>query len=182
MAHGQGEANYKHSRHYDLLVIGGGSAAFAAAIAARDRGASVAVVERGTLGGTCVNVGCVPSKALIRAAEQHWDADRNAFSGIPTSAGGVDLASLVAQTDVLVETLRREKYEDLVGAHGFELIRGHAVFAGAESVAVDGRTVTADAYIVATGAAPRIPQVQGLEEAGYLTSAGALDLNEVPDA
>lgn len=142
----------------------------------------MALVEHGTVGGTCVNVGCVPSKALIRAAERYWNAGRNGFAGIRTSAGEVDLAALVVQKDALVEALRKQKYADLVGAHGFELIHGHATFTGHEAIAVDGRTIPADAYIVATGAAPRIPPVEGLEEAGYLTSAGALDLKEVPSS
>lgn len=165
---------------YDLLVIGAGSAAFAAAIRARDQGARVALVEHGTVGGTCVNVGCVPSKALLRAGEVYWQAGHHGFAGVGTSAGGVDLPALVAQKDELVETMRREKYLDLVEAYGFEVISGHAAFAGPDRVSVNGRTLTARAYLVATGASPAVPPIEGLEEAGYLTSTTALDLTEVP--
>jgi mercuric reductase len=167
---------------YDLLVIGAGSAAFAAAIRARDQGARVALIEHGTVGGTCVNVGCVPSKALLRAAEVYWQAGHHDFAGIPTSAGSVDLAALVAQKDELVQQMRREKYLDLVDAYGFDLLSGHATFVSPDAVSVDGRTIRANSYLVATGASPTVPPIQGLEEAGYLTSTTALDLTEVPSA
>jgi mercuric reductase len=165
---------------YDLVVIGAGSAAFAAAITARDRGARVALVERGTVGGTCVNVGCVPSKALLRAAELYRQAGHHDFAGIDTSAGAVDLAALVAQKDELVAGMRREKYLDLVDAYGFDLIPGHAMFVSPDAVSVDRRTVTARAYLIAAGASPAVPPIEGLAEAGYLTSTTALDLAELP--
>ncbi len=165
---------------HDLLIIGGGSAAFAAAIKARDQGARVAMVEHGTIGGTCVNVGCVPSKALLRAGEVYWQAGRHDFAGVETAGGRVDLRALVAQKDELVETMRTEKYLDLGEAYGWELIRGHAEFTGPDQVSVNGRTITASAYLVATGASPAVPPIEGLEEAGHLTSTTALDLAEVP--
>ncbi|MGH2682417.1 MAG: mercury(II) reductase [Actinomycetota bacterium] len=177
---GNGGQRLEGPTDYDLLIIGGGSAAFAAAIRARDHGARVAMVERAPVGGTCVNVGCVPSKALLRAGEVYWQAGRHDFAGIKTSAGKVDLHALVAQKDELVEAMRGEKYLDLVEAYGWELIPGHAEFTGPEQVSVVGRTLTASAYLVATGASPAVPPIQGLEEAGYLTSTTALDLHEVP--
>ncbi|MGH9030737.1 MAG: mercury(II) reductase, partial [Acidimicrobiia bacterium] len=164
----------------DLLVLGAGSAAFAAAIKGRDAGFGVAVVESGTLGGTCVNVGCVPSKALLRAGETYWAAGHHPFAGITTSAGPVDLAALVAQKDELVAGLRQEKYADLVDAYGFEVLSGRARFVDADTVAVDGRHVRAGAVLVATGASPTIPPIPGLADAGYLTSTTALDLKKVP--
>ncbi|HXF57364.1 MAG TPA: mercury(II) reductase [Actinomycetota bacterium] len=165
---------------YDLLVIGAGSAAFAAAIRARDRGARVGLVEHGIVGGTCVNVGCVPSKTLLRAAELYHQAGHHAFAGIETRAGRVDLAALVAQKDELVGRMRKEKYLDLVEAYGFEVIQGHASFTGPDRVSVGGRELTAGAFLVATGASPAVPPIPGLGEAGYLTSTTALDLKELP--
>lgn len=167
---------------YDLVVIGGGSAAFAAAIRARDQGARVAIVERGATGGTCVNIGCVPSKALLRAGEVYRTAGHHPFAGIGTGAEKVDLAALVAQKDELVATLRQEKYEDLVDAYGFDLIKGEARFIDRDAISVDGRRLEARAYLVATGAFPAVPPIPGLPEAGYLTSTTALDLTEVPRA
>jgi mercuric reductase len=106
---------------YDLLVLGAGSAAFAAAIRGRDAGYRVALAEAGTLGGTCVNVGCVPSKALLAAGAASWAAGHPRFAGITTSVGPVDLAALVAQKDDLVAALRQEKYAGLVEAYGFDV-------------------------------------------------------------
>lgn len=163
---------------FDLLVLGAGSAAFAAAIKGRDAGYRVALVEAGTLGGTCVNVGCVPSKALLRAGEAYWSAGHHPYAGITTSAGPVDLAALVGQKDELVTTLRQDKYADLVDAYGIEVISGRARFVDPETVDVDGRRIRAGAVLVATGASPAIPPVPGLAEAGYLTSTTALDLKE----
>lgn len=165
---------------YDLLVLGAGSAAFAAAIKGRDAGYRVALVEAGTLGGTCVNVGCVPSKALLRAGEVYWSAGHHPYAGVTTSAGPVDLAALVGQKDELVATLRQDKYADLVDAYGIEVISGRARFVDPETVDVDGQRIRAGAVLVATGASPAIPPIPGLAEAGYLTSTTALDLKEVP--
>jgi mercuric reductase len=77
------------SRDHDLAIVGSGGGAFAAAIRARDRGARVVMIERGTIGGTCVNVGCVPSKTLLRGGDIYWQAGHNPFAGTPTTAGPV---------------------------------------------------------------------------------------------
>src|SRR5437899_11253213 len=108
---------------YDLAIVGSGGGAFAAGIAATERGAKVMMIERGILGGTCVNVGCVPSKTRLRAGELFWHAGYQPFQGISTRPESVDLARLVDEKDHLVSTLRRDKYENLVGEYGWELIR-----------------------------------------------------------
>src|SRR5215470_9581016 len=99
---------------YDLVVVGAGSAGFSAAITAAEQGAQVALLGHGTIGGTCVNIGCIPSKALIRAAEavQHANAAPVRFDGITSHASVVDWAAQVAQKDALVSRLRRAKYAD----------------------------------------------------------------------
>ena len=165
---------------FDLVVLGGGSAAFAAAIKATEAGYRVALVEHGTLGGTCVNVGCVPSKALLRAGELAWAAGHHPFAGLSTHSGPVDLEALIAQKDELVGKLRQMKYADLVADYGFTVIPGHGRFAGPDLLEVDGRRVSARVYLVATGASPAAPPIPGLAEAGYLTSTSALELTEVP--
>jgi mercuric reductase len=165
---------------YDLVVVGAGSAAFAAAIKATEAGYTVALVEHGTLGGTCVNVGCVPSKVLLRAGELAWVAGHHPFAGLSTSSGPVDLRSLVAQKDELVGALRQTKYADLVEDYGFTVIEGHGRFSGPEVLEVDGRSIRARVYLVATGASPAAPPIPGLAEAGYLTSTTALELTGVP--
>lgn len=165
---------------YDLAIVGAGAAAFAAAIQAVERGARVVMVERGTVGGTCVNIGCVPSKAMLRAGEISNLARRNPHRGAPTSAGPVALAELVAQKDALVERMRRERYCDLIEEYGWDLVKGHAEFADPETLSVDGGSLRARRYLVATGARPAIPPIEGLEQAGYITSTSGLELTELP--
>jgi mercuric reductase len=165
---------------YDLLIIGSGSAAFAAAIKARDLGARVGMIERSTIGGTCVNIGCVPSKALLRAAESYWRAGHSPFAGLETSAGLVDLPALLAQKRELVDTLRKEKYADLLEVYSIEFIEGDATFVDGNTVDIGDRRLKAFRFLVATGAEPWVPPIDGLDDVDYLTSAGALELDEVP--
>jgi mercuric reductase len=171
---------------YDLAITGSGGAAFAAAITARDAGASVVMIERGT----CVNTGCVPSKALLAAAAARHDAASQPFPGIATQAGPVDMAALTGGKDDLVTAMRASKYTRLAADYGWEIIAGTARFNGAPDAPVlqvrrgDGGTTTVEAgqYLVATGAAPWIPPVSGLDGAGYLTSATAMELTELPES
>ena len=177
---------------YDLAIIGSGGAAFAAAIRATTLGKSVVMVERGTFGGTCVNTGCVPSKALIAAAEaRHVAADASTrFPGIATAADLVDMAALVGGKQDLVEALRGEKYVDIADSYGWQIRHGDAAFAGTpdapvlEVTAADGtvETIEAEHYLVATGSRPWAPPIDGLDEVGYLTSTTAMELTEVPES
>ena len=106
----------KGNGRYDLVVVGAGSAGFSAAITAAEQGAQVALVGHGTIGGTCVNIGCVPSKALIRATEavRHANDAEARFDGIESGARVVDWAAQIAQKDALVAGLRQAKYADLL--------------------------------------------------------------------
>ncbi len=165
---------------YELVVIGSGSAAFAAAIEARGAGARVAMIERGTLGGTCVNIGCVPSKTLLRASDIHHRAVQNPFRGLATHATPPDLATVVAEKDALVEHLRQKKYADLIPAYDIDLISGEAEFLDPQRIRVGDRIITGGRYIIATGARPRIPTIPGLEQVSYLTSTSALNLTTIP--
>lgn len=165
---------------YDLLVIGAGSAAFAAAIKATEAGYRVALAEQSTLGGTCVNVGCVPSKALLRAGETAWLAQHHPFLGVRSLLESVDLSQIVSQKDQLVATLRQVKYADLVNDYGFTVLEGRAQFTGKDIVEVNGKPISATRVLVATGATPSIPPIPGLADSGYLTSTTALELDEIP--
>lgn len=124
------------TENYDLLVIGGGSAGFAAAIKAREQNVSVAIVNEGLIGGTCVNVGCIPSKNLLHAAEMVGLAKQNAYPGLQVSAEVTDFAALIRQKDEVVERLRRMKYTDLLDVYGIDLIEGRASLTSTHDVNV----------------------------------------------
>ncbi len=156
------------ARDYDLIVIGSGGAAFAGAVRARDWGRRVLMVEHGTTGGTCVNVGCIPSKTLLVSSE------RARRKGKPL------LAEAVTRKAHLIEELRRSKYLDLLTEYGIDYRAAHARLLDSHTVAVNGERVRAEAILIATGARPAVPPIPGLENAGYLTSTTALELTEAP--
>ncbi len=169
---------------FDLAIVGGGSAGFAAAIKAAELGARVAMAEGGTLGGTCVNVGCVPSKTLIRAAEAHHRRVHHGFQGIPHSDGRPDWALVRRQKDELVAELRQAKYGNVLRSYEAvtlfeqraELTSGHTLRLA------DGRTVTAGKIVITTGASSWVPPIPGLAEAGYLDNVSAMALERLPDS
>ncbi|MBI2375507.1 MAG: mercury(II) reductase [Deltaproteobacteria bacterium] len=165
----------------DLLVIGAGSAGFAAAIQATELGAQVAIVERGPLGGTCVNVGCVPSKTLIRAAEAHHRAGHQPFAGVHTRNDPPDFKAVIAQKAQLVAELQQAKYGDVLAAFpSIVLLRGDARFRADGTVEVNGQTVRAKKVIIATGARAWAPPIPGLSDTGFLTSTTLMELEELP--
>lgn len=166
----------------DLAVIGSGGAAMAAGITARKADAKVVLVERGALGGTCVNVGCVPSKTLLAAAGTRHGAVTNPFDGVPTSANGVDLGALVAQKGELIDRLKQHKYAEVADAWGFPVISGEARFADKDTLEVDGKPLRARAYVIATGSQPTVGGIDGIEDVDYLTSTTAMELSEVPES
>ncbi len=167
---------------FDLGVVGGGSAGFAAAIRGAELGARVAMIEGGTLGGTCVNVGCVPSKTLIRAAEAQRHRVHHGFAGIPISNSRPDWGAVRAQKDELVASLRQAKYWDVLRAYeAITLFEQEAsVTAGGNVSLDDGTELTVGKLIVATGASPWAAPIPGLAEAGYLDSASAMALERLP--
>jgi mercuric reductase len=165
---------------YDLAIVGSGGGAFAAAIAARRRDLRVVMIERGTIGGTCVNVGCIPSKALLAAAEARHRATVKRFPGISTEAGPVDFAALIAGKREIVEGMRKEKYLDLGHEYDIELVDGRARFVDGPALDVDGQRVEAAHYLVATGSEPQIPNMPGLGEGEYLSSTTAMELDHLP--
>jgi len=168
---------------YDLVVIGTGGAGMAAAIRGAELGRRVCIVEAGTIGGTCVNIGCVPSKALIRAAEAYHKAGHHPFAGIHTRAEGVDWPAVIGQKDKLVAELRQSKYLDVLASYGdrITLARGWARLQPDGSIALDnGQACRPHRIVVATGAKPRILPLEGIEEVEVLTSTTAMALEQQP--
>lgn len=166
---------------FDVAVIGAGSAGFSAAITAAEHGAQVALIGHGTIGGTCVNVGCVPSKTLIRAAETlHQTKSAERFSGIRGAAHIEDWRSLIAQKDELVTSLREAKYLDLLPAYNnIAYLEGEARITDT-GVAIGDTKINAKRVIIATGARATVPSIEGIDTVPYLTSTTALDLEERP--
>jgi len=168
------------ARH--LIIIGGGSAAFSAALEAQSLGSRVTLINDGLpMGGTCVNVGCVPSKNLIRAAESLHKSQNNAFAGIETEGRIADFKAIMQQKRDLVGQLQQQKYVDVIrDIDAIKQIRGWAVLSSPTSVEVNGETITGDFLLIATGARPNIPSIDGLKDVNYLTNESAFELNELP--
>lgn len=166
---------------YDLTVIGAGSAGFSAAIAAAEQGARVALIGHGIIGGTCVNVGCVPSKTMIRAAEAlHGARAASRFDGIVGEARVVDWRRVMAAKDELVENLRQKKYVELLPQYeSITYVEGAARVANG-GVAVGTSFIQAPKIVIATGARPGVPPIPGLDKVDYLTSTSLLKLDALP--
>ena len=163
---------------FDLLILGSGSTAFAAAIGASELGARVAMVERRTLGGTCVNRGCLPSKNLIEAARLVWDAAHPRYDGLAPVRMAVDFPTLIGQKDQVVRDYRAKKYNAVAdGMMDLEILDGSASFESPTSISLDGRAIAADRFLIATGSRPIVPSIPGLDTVPYLTS-DLLDADE----
>ncbi len=168
---------------YDLVVIGTGGGGVAASIRAAESGHKVAIIEGGTIGGTCVNIGCVPSKALIRAAEAYHTAGHHSFAGLKTKAEGVDWPALIAQKDELVDELREKKYVDVLKSYtNITLIQGWAKLDANGDVVIDGKVLKAGRVVVATGARPKVLPIDGIENVEVLNSTTAMDLKKQPES
>lgn len=171
--------------HFDLIIIGGGSAAFSAAIRAESLGLSTLMVNDGLdFGGTCVNVGCVPSKNLIRAAETAYHATHSNFKGIKPKGADIDFAQVIKDKKQLVKSLQKKKYLDIVSDfHNLKMIKGWAEFIDEKTIIVNGKEkYTAFKFIIATGASTNIPNIEGLNEIGYLSNITLFDLEEKPES
>ncbi|MDR5684406.1 MAG: mercury(II) reductase [Armatimonadota bacterium] len=171
---------------YDLVILGSGSTAFAAAIRAAELGFTVAMTESRTLGGTCVNRGCLPSKNLIEAARIVWDARRPRYPGLRCQGMDVDFAALVAQKDEVIDAYREKKYAAIVNdSERISVYPGRARFGPDGVVEVDGRRLVGKHVLIATGSRPFLPPIEGLDRVPYLTSdllesAGGSGLAQIP--
>jgi len=170
-----------------IAVIGSGGAAMAAALRATENGAEVTLIERGVIGGTCVNIGCVPSKIFIRAAHiAHLRRNSPFDAGITALPPAIDRARLLAQQQGRVDELRQAKYEDiLAGNQAITVLHADARFKDGHRLVVrltDGaeREMSFDRCLIATGASPSIPPIAGLKDTPYWTSTEALVSPAIP--
>jgi len=180
---------------YDLVILGSGSTAFAAAIRAKDLGKTAVMTEGRTLGGTCVNRGCLPSKNLIEAAKLVYDAAHPRYPGLTPASLPVDFPALIAQKDELISEYRDQHYASIVKEtdeeeQPIEVVFGHATLVDPHTVEVDAsdgtvRQLIGDHILIATGSSPFLPDIPGLEKTPYLTSdlltsLEDLELKELP--
>jgi len=156
---------------FDLVILGSGSTAFAASLKAAELGKTAAMTESRTLGGTCVNRGCLPSKNLIEAARIYWEAAHPRFPGLGGKTLDLDFKELIRGKDEIIRGYRDRKYESIVGdSDKIKVFRGHAALVDPHTVQVDGTRLVGDQVLVATGSKPTVPKIAGLEEVPYLTS------------
>ena len=170
-----------------IAVIGSGGAAMAAALKAAENGVQVTLIERGTIGGTCVNVGCVPSKIMVRAAHVAHLRQTSPFdAGITATAPAIDRPRLLAQQQARVGELRHAKYQNILDTSpNINILYGEARFTGSHSLTVtltagDERTVAFDRCLIATGATAAVPPIPGLKDTPYWTSTEALVSDTLP--
>ncbi len=168
---------------YDLIIIGGGAAAFSAAIKANSRGVRTAMIERGTLGGTCVNVGCVPSKNLLAVGEYLHSSRNPLYHSVKPCNADFDFSLTIREKNKLVSNLRKQKYRDVLESlEHVRLIEGSAAFVSKNQVKVDGKVLSGKKFIVATGSSASIPNFRGIENVGYLTNIEALSPKVKPSS
>ncbi len=177
---------------YDLVILGSGSTAFAAAITATELGKTSVMTEARTVGGTCVNRGCLPSKNLIEAAKLLHDARAPRYPGLVGRDLGLDFRQLIAQKDDVIAGYREKKYLSIFDeGRDVPIVQGHAHLLDASTVTVEGpqgaTRLEGDQILVALGSSPDIPDIDGLRDVPYLTSdlltsEGDLELTDLPES
>ncbi|MBI4036707.1 mercury(II) reductase [Candidatus Daviesbacteria bacterium] len=167
---------------FDLIIIGGGAGAFASAIKANELGAKTLMVNLGLpLGGTCVNVGCVPSKTLLWAGEVMHLAKSHNIPGIDIEVKNFDFATVVQHELDLVAKLREEKYEKVLKQlEKVTHIEGRVVFVSTNEIDVNGQKYQAKKFIIAAGSTATVPPIENIQEVGYLTHIEALQVKIQP--
>ena len=166
-------------RAHDVIVIGGGSAGYAAARTARDAGADVAIVDQGPLGGLCILRGCMPTKAILRSAEVAALFRRAKEFGLSPVSAQPDLSAIVDRKDRLVREFADYRIQQLHDPR-FTLYQSRAVFRSPREITVGDRVLSARSFILATGSRPSEVPIPGLAQAGYFTSDTILDLRTQP--
>ncbi|WAJ28811.1 dihydrolipoyl dehydrogenase family protein [Antarcticirhabdus aurantiaca] len=164
----------------DLCVVGAGAAGLTAAAGAAAFGASVVLVERGAMGGDCLNYGCVPSKALLAAAAAAQGAREAGRFGVSAGEPAVDFAAVRAHVRGAIEAIEPADSQARFEGLGVTVIRTQARFVSADALLAGTTTIRARRFVLATGSRPRIPDLPGLDTVPYLTNETVFDLAELP--
>lgn len=168
------------------MILGQGSAAFAAAIKADELGVKAALVgtnrtKGALLGGTCVNVGCVPSKNLLTVAASYYNSFRESFKAIRYGKTKLDFERAMAEKDALVRKFRNDKYVDVLKRlRNVDHVSGEGTFVSGKEVRVGRRIIRGKKFLLATGARAKTPQIKGIETVDYITNEEALGLQKLP--
>ncbi|MEM4400630.1 MAG: FAD-dependent oxidoreductase, partial [Candidatus Nitrosocaldus sp.] len=172
--------------NYNLIILGNGAAAFSAAIKATeitDGKANILMIGSGELGGTCVNVGCVPSKYLLDASNTYFNIQHPRFKGIEPVKPNIRFKDVIHGLRSLVSKLRESKYADILKSYtNIEYIEGKARFSSSNEVEVNDKVFKGDAIIVATGSRPSVPNIEGLNDIDYLTSNTIWEVDKLPNS
>ncbi|MCZ6632534.1 MAG: dihydrolipoyl dehydrogenase [bacterium] len=164
---------------FDFVVIGGGSAGYAAARTAVELGASVAIVDKGPLGGLCILRGCMPTKTMLRSSDIMSLMRRAKEFGLGATNLKANLAAINDRTNALVKEFADYRIEQLKSPR-FTLLRGRARFESAKKIRVGSKTIEARSFLISTGSVASHVAIPGLDEVGYITSDEALNLRKLP--
>lgn len=166
---------------YDLLVLGGGAAGLVSSKVAQGFGKSVAVIEKGKLGGECTNFGCIPSKSLIRAARAAHELKHLHKLGLMTEAPiAINNDGVMRHVRAIVEKVYNTHLPESFKALGIDLFFGDPQFTDNHTVVMDGKAITANKIIIATGSSPLIPVIEGIDQTPYLTNNSIFSLDKLP--
>jgi pyruvate/2-oxoglutarate dehydrogenase complex dihydrolipoamide dehydrogenase (E3) component/anti-anti-sigma regulatory factor len=166
---------------YDLIVIGGGIAGFVSAVTANGLGKRVAIIEKGKVGGNCTNFTCIPSKALIRSSHLSREMAHRDRLGLQTlPAAGLDTGQVMAHIRSVVQKAYEKDLPETFEKIGIRVLPGAASFVNQHQIQVDGRTLSAEKFIVAVGTRPLVPPIAGLRDVDYLTNENLYQLDSLP--
>lgn len=169
---------------FDLAIIGAGAAGFAAAMKANGFQAKTVMINNEVvgIGGTCVNVGCLPTKHLLYVGEVIHKIESHNLGGLRAS-GSFDFKTIIEEKEKLIEKLRNEKYETVLRSLDYiQFIEGNAIFVSKNEIQVDGEIYRANMFIIATGSSTSVPKIEGIDKIDYLTNIEALQLKELPES
>jgi dihydrolipoamide dehydrogenase len=172
----------RHMKWYDVVVIGAGDAGLGIVFKALSEGLKVALVDKGTVGGTCINTGCVPSKTLIAAADRFMESRGNSKLGIRSQKSEVDFSAVMKRMKSVVADGRNAVQKALKGSKGLDFIHREGHFVDEHTLEAGGHKIRGKRIFIATGAQPQVPPIPGLDTVDYLTNRSILRLEHKPES
>ena len=167
---------------YDIVIIGGGSGGLVVASAAAQLKAKVALVEKDRLGGDCLWFGCVPSKSLLHASRVAHEVKTSSRFGIYSTPPDIQFSEAIGHVQKAISNIQPNDSPERFESLGVEVIFGQGEFKDERTFTVNGRDLTARAFVISTGSRPKVPPIEGIEEAGFLTNEQVFSLKERPES